>query len=91
MTSTDQALESVIIDSEAASDGTYASLRIREAFQGDTENTQNDQGVKLVDANAFMGTNLVIGDVDAAENIDTFTATSATNVELHEEINGVES
>jgi len=38
-----------------------------------------------------MGTNLVIGDVDAAENIDTFTATSATNVELHEEINGVEN
>ncbi|MBU3014244.1 DUF4214 domain-containing protein [Poseidonibacter lekithochrous] len=88
ITSTDQALKTVNVTSET---GSVASLRVRDAFQGTTANTIDTEGLDTFNANTFMGTNLVIGDVDAAENINTFTATSSTNVTLNEEINGLEN
>ena len=90
MSSTNQSLNTVNISSAAAAAGqtTFASLTLRDAFNG-SGNLSNDDNVETVNANAFLG-DLTIGTVTAASNIDTFTATGGGNITLVEDIDGDE-
>jgi len=96
ITSTNGALDTVVIDSETRTDNKYAALTVRGETSG-TPAIGNTAAVApvaaaafggtldLLDANSFKG-DLYIGETGAAENIDTFTALGGGDVYLNETI-----
>lgn len=97
ISSTNQALTTVNIATADSTLASFASLTIRDAFNGvgdpDSDGHNYDDSnftnVETVNANAFLG-DLIVGIGRNALNIDTFTATGGGDVTLVEEINGDE-
>ena len=92
ITSTNDELLNVSIASESRTDGSYAALTVRgESGDLDMQGGSNPFGGTLesLSANSFLG-DLAIGEMEAALNIDTFTATGGGDVTLFEDIDGSE-
>ena len=83
ITSTNDFLTTVNIESETRTDNSYAALTVR----GEAGSNVFGGTLTSLNANSFMG-DLAIGEEVDALNINTFTATGGGDVELHETING---